>query len=93
MEREESASCRLRIGTGVELLRVPAGMRLESSRELDYWEVDPDWDGAMFRSAAQAQRPNGSAELPMEITIKTGRRVCVRIVTAQADVIQQVLDV
>ena len=30
---------------------------LETRLELDYWEVDPDWDGRFFLSAAQAVRP------------------------------------
>ena len=25
--------------------------------DLDYWEVDPNWDGEVFRSAVQAIRP------------------------------------
>ncbi len=27
------------------------------AEELDYWEIDPCWDGEVFRSAAQALRP------------------------------------
>ena len=30
------------------------GARLD---EVDYWEVDPDWDGKVFRSVGQAVRP------------------------------------
>src|SRR5512147_2127715 len=30
---------------------------LETDLDLDYWEVDPNWDGITFRSAAQAKRP------------------------------------
>lgn len=37
--------------------------------ELDYWEVDPAWDGQIFRSAAQAWRPWRSADLPMALTL------------------------
>jgi DNA modification methylase len=29
----------------------------DSLDQVDYWEVDPDWDGGFFRSAAQAVRP------------------------------------
>ena len=50
---------------------------------VDYWEVDPSWDGETFRSAAQASRPNRSGEVSRELTLKTGRRVCVRFVTAK----------
>lgn len=56
---------------------------LETKLDLDYWEVDPDWDGKRFKSAAQASRPNRSGDIPRELKIKIGRRVCVRLVTAK----------
>jgi DNA modification methylase len=56
---------------------------LESKLDLDYWEVDPDWDGKTFKSAAQASRPVRSGEIPHELKIKIGRRVCIRLVTAK----------
>jgi DNA modification methylase len=56
--------------------------------DLVYWEVDPDWDGRVFKSAAQSIRPlrNGkiSASLPSAES-KTGRRVCVRAVTSDGE--------
>jgi DNA modification methylase len=51
--------------------------------ELDYWEVDPDWDGNMFRSAAQAKRPVRSGGIPLELRIKAGNNVCIRLVTVK----------
>ena len=42
---------------------------MEKSPALDYWEVDPVWDGKLFRSAGQARRPNRSEGLPMEIEL------------------------
>jgi hypothetical protein len=30
--------------------------------EIDYWEIDPAWDGSVFRSAAQAVRPRGTRQ-------------------------------
>ncbi len=56
---------------------------LETKLDLDYWEVDPNWDGKTFKSAAQASRPVRSGEIPRELKIKIGRRVCVRLVTAK----------
>ncbi|MBI5839617.1 MAG: site-specific DNA-methyltransferase [Chloroflexi bacterium] len=58
---------------------------LETALELDYWEVDPAWDGKLFKSAAQAQRHARSGVLPLELKIKTGRRVCVRLVTVTGE--------
>jgi DNA modification methylase len=42
---------------------------LNHTSALDYWEVDPAWDGILFRSAGQARRPNRSGELPSEIKL------------------------
>jgi len=56
---------------------------LESRLDLALWEIDPAWDGKTFRSAAQAVRPVRSGEIPNEIKIKTGRNVCIRLVTAK----------
>ncbi len=65
-------------------LRVNAdSVSLDTALDVDFWEVDPDWDGKMFRSAAQAQRHARSGELPLELKIKIGRNVCVRLVTVQ----------
>ena len=57
-------------------------LQLETALELDYWAVDPDWNGKVFRSAAQALRPVRTGKIPMELKIKSGRRVCIRMVTA-----------
>lgn len=61
---------------------------LETRLELDYWEVDPDWDGQFFLSAAQAVRPTRSGKIPLELKIKGGRSVCIRMVTATGDCYQ-----
>jgi hypothetical protein len=37
--------------------------------DLDYWEVDPDWDGQVFRSADQAIRPRKKLPLSLELTL------------------------
>jgi len=56
---------------------------LDSRLDVAYWEVDPAWDGKIFKSAAQAVRPVRSGETPGELKIKAGRNVCVRLVTAK----------
>ena len=56
-------------------------LSLETKLDLDYWEVDPAWDGKIFKSAAQAKRHARSGELPFELKIKTGGNVCIRLVT------------
>jgi hypothetical protein len=60
-------------------------VRLETTLDVDFWEVDPAWDGILFKSAAQAQRHVRSGELPFELKIKIGRgnNARVRLVTVQ----------
>jgi DNA modification methylase len=60
---------------------MPGSVELKTGLELDYWEVDPDWDGSLFHSAAQAVRPVRSGQIPMKLEIKSGRRICVRMLT------------
>jgi hypothetical protein len=61
---------------------------------LDYWEVDPDWDGKIFASASQAVRPRkaqpiaNTAQLPVQL----GRRICVRWVTVDGQSFQTILE-
>jgi DNA modification methylase len=59
----------LKIETSLELERYPGEvndiqlsdtsihLKPDLLEELDFWEVDPNWDGQVFRSAAQALRP------------------------------------
>jgi len=62
---------------------------LKNPPPLDYWEVDPAWDGKIFRSAWQARRSNRSAEIPLEIKMPVApTNVCVRAVTVDGSVIQ-----
>ncbi len=56
---------------------------LDTRLDLDYWEVDPNWDGKIFKSVAQAKRPVRSGEIPCELKIKTGGNVCIRMVTTK----------
>jgi len=56
---------------------------IKTRLDLDYWEVDPNWDGVIFKSAAQAVRPNRSGDIARELKIKAGRNACVRLVTAK----------
>lgn len=38
-------------------------------RQLEYWEVDPHWDGNIFRSAAQAIRPRQEGDIPDRLSL------------------------
>ena len=59
--------------------------------ELDYWEVDPVWDGGTFRSAAQVIRPRRLSQIPLSLELPEnsfGERVCLRLVGVNGQISQ-----
>jgi site-specific DNA-methyltransferase (adenine-specific) len=62
---------------------------LNNSPALDYWEIDPAWDGKTFRSVIQIRRPNRAGEIPLEIKLPAApTNVCVRAITVDGQQIQ-----
>jgi site-specific DNA-methyltransferase (adenine-specific) len=61
---------------------------ISTNLDLDYWEVDPAWDGKIFRSAAQGKRPVRSGDIPLELKTRAGSNVCIRLVTARGRLYQ-----
>ena len=62
--------------------------------DLDYWEVDPDWDGQTFRSALQAVRPHKKGSIPTELMLPqptTGKTIAVRMVMIDSEQTQIIL--
>ena len=49
---------------------LPNAVKIDTRLPIDYWEIDPAWDGKIFKSAAQAQRPLRSEEISKEIKIR-----------------------
>jgi tRNA/tmRNA/rRNA uracil-C5-methylase (TrmA/RlmC/RlmD family) len=93
LERE-SASCFPLLEQDGFKIDVAGGLvAIRGGSSPDYWEVDPAWDGEVFKSAAQAQRPVRSSDIPQELEIKTGRRLCVRLVTVEGEMVQRELGV
>lgn len=86
LERDSSFSLPLLRAPKTTRVNISKGsISLETEIQLDYWEVDPNWDGKRFRSAAQAVRPVRSGAIPHELKIKTGRNVCIRLVSAKGE--------
>lgn len=67
--------------TSVDLL--DSSISLNTRLPIDYWEVDSNWDGKIFKSIAQAKRPVRSGNIVHELKIKAGSNVCVRLVSAK----------
>jgi DNA modification methylase len=64
-------------------------VRLMDAPDLDYWEVDPAWNGDTFHSAMQVRRPNRSTQFLREIKLPAApTNVCVRAVTIDGQLIQ-----
>ena len=83
-ERDSAMGSRITLKSKNIKVQASGGcVSLKTSLDVDFWEVDPDWDGNMFKSAAQAQRHPRSGEIPFELKIKTGGRICIRLITVQ----------
>ncbi len=51
-----------------------------SSEGIDYWEIDPAWDGEIFHSAIQAARPLRKGKIPTVLKLPDGDgKICVRL--------------
>ncbi|MEJ2304894.1 MAG: DNA methyltransferase, partial [Anaerolineales bacterium] len=62
--------------------------------KLDYWEADPDWDGQVFRSAAQAVRPRKKKPIRIQLPIppiSKRRSIAVRLVRVSGEQEQTIL--
>ncbi len=47
-------------------------LQTDSPEDIDYWEVDPAWDGKLMRSAAQAIRPHRKGLISTRLELPTG---------------------
>lgn len=55
---------------------------------LEYWEVDPAWDGEIFRSAVQVVRPRRkllAANAALVPLVPGGKPICVRLIYANGE--------
>jgi DNA modification methylase len=96
---DQNAPFRLERETSSQIPAAEANLDLEvaghkislhpGSLSLDYWEVDPDWNGNLFRSVGQARRSHRLAEIPLSLELPhRPSRVCVRAVTVGGEQIQ-----
>jgi site-specific DNA-methyltransferase (adenine-specific) len=63
--------------------------------EIDFWEIDPAWDGRLFRSAIQAVRPRTTGPVASKLSIphtESLNPACVRAVSSQGALFQQVVE-
>ncbi len=59
--------------------------------ELDYWEVDPQWDGGVFKSVIQSARSRREGHIAEKLDLPSqGERVCVRLVKVNGNQFQKV---
>jgi len=82
----------------IQIERLASSLRVKLASDLldplDYWEVDPSWEGGVFHSAGQAIRPRRKGNLPGELCVNTtspAGRVCVRMVFVDGGAAQAVV--
>ncbi|GAB1469719.1 hypothetical protein MASR2M66_05960 [Chloroflexota bacterium] len=83
---ERDSKTKLEVATKSKRIEVKVTsdlIQLKTTLDVDFWEVDPDWDEKIFRSAAQAQRHVRSGDIPMELKIKIGGKLCIRLITVE----------
>ena len=76
----------------VSLLEGKITLPEELISQVDYWEIDPDWNGEIFHSRYQAARPWRKGEIDQFIQIPSDhKKICLRIILITGDLIQKVL--
>lgn len=55
---------------------------------IDFWEIDSDWDGNVFRSRHQALRQRGEAQAPDTLTFSPGKQLGLRMVSIEGECYQ-----
>lgn len=66
----------------------------QAQGEVDYWEVDPAWDGSVFRSASQSLRTRRSPQVSGRLAFSgqaPGKPICVRLVGVDGSLSQAVI--
>jgi len=66
----------------------------EALADLDYWEVDPGWDGKIFRSVAQSVRPRRKGVITSHLDFPhhhLTNQICIRSVTVNGEYLQTYL--
>jgi DNA modification methylase len=58
-------------------------LEMQHSDQIDYWEVDPAWDGSLFHSFNQAVRPRRKGTIPSQLdlpVLSASSSICARVV-------------
>jgi DNA modification methylase len=58
-------------------------LEMQHADQIDYWEVDPAWDGSQFHSFNQALRPRRKGAIPSHLDLprlNTPSPICARVV-------------
>jgi DNA modification methylase len=64
---------------------------LGNADDLDYWELDPDWDGKIFKSAAQVVRPIRNGEIALSLNYPNlGRNFKIQAVTINGELTEMI---
>jgi hypothetical protein len=102
LQRESSADLNLKETEMDDICLNPQPPFLEFQGETlsdaDYWEVDPSWDGNLFRSAAQAVRPRRNKPILAQLPLPAFSRepgslpIAIRMVTIHGEHVQAIIN-
>jgi hypothetical protein len=90
LQHVELEGCQLVINKGKGSISLPSRL----IEDCDFWEIDPAWDGKMFRSCAQAVRPLRGRESPDRLAFpptESALPVCIRLVKTSGEHFQGVI--
>lgn len=80
-----------RAQTGIKTQIKGSLISLVNPPDLDYWELDPGWDGKIFKSAAQLIRPIRNGEIPLSLNYPTlGDTIKIQAVTVNGELTESV---
>ena len=98
MSKDQSHTIQIKhVDGSKEIRRIGNKIHLEVAdpSAIDYWELDPNWNGEIFHSAGQAVRPRKKQPINKMIIIPTsfyGNRYCIRLVHLNGVIEQIVMD-
>ncbi|MFO3797560.1 MAG: hypothetical protein ACK8QZ_09805, partial [Anaerolineales bacterium] len=63
-------------------------VHLTSPVAVDFWEIDSDWNGELFRSRHQALRLRGQAQAPATLAFSPAGNLCLRMFSIEGECYQ-----
>ena len=79
---------------GIHINEETVTLKSDHLAKVDFWEVDPDWKGKLFKSVGQALRPRKKIPIKSNINLAPssfGEMHCVRLVDVKGNQLHTVV--